>query len=167
MVMRGSLIGALLLALLATPFAKVEQTGQQVAEIGRKAVETTAALPSLSLQAIQKASLPLPVVTPPKDGFRELGTASWYGAKFHGKKMASGKKFDRMRLTAAHPTLPLGTKARIINLENGRFVEVTVTDRGPYVRGRIIDLSERAAELLGMTKNGVAGVVVEADGTLG
>ncbi len=167
MVMRGSVLGVLLLALLAVPFAKVEETGQQVAEIGRKAALTTAALPALSLQAIQRASVPLPTVMPPKDGFRELGTASWYGAKFHGKKMASGKKFDRMRLTAAHPTLPLGTKARIINLENGRFVEVTVTDRGPYIRGRIIDLSERAAELLGMTKNGVAGVVVEADGTLG
>ncbi len=92
---------------------------------------------------------------------RLIGTASWYGPGFNGKKMASGARFDRRRLTAAHRSLPLGTKARVTNLENGRSVEVTVTDRGPYVRGRIIDLSERAAQLIGIKEDGLARVAIE------
>jgi rare lipoprotein A len=92
---------------------------------------------------------------------RLVGTASWYGPGFNGKRTASGERFDRRRLTAAHRSLPLGTKARVTNLENGRSVEVTVTDRGPYVRGRIIDLSERAAQVIGIKQDGLARVVIE------
>ena len=89
------------------------------------------------------------------------GVASWYGRKFQGHRTASGERFDRRRLTAAHRSLPLGTRARVTNLENGRSVEVTVTDRGPYVRGRIIDLSERAAQLIGIKEDGLARVAIE------
>ncbi|MBV9523765.1 MAG: septal ring lytic transglycosylase RlpA family protein [Alphaproteobacteria bacterium] len=93
--------------------------------------------------------------------YRQIGTASWYGPGFNGRRTASGTRFDRHRLTAAHRSLPLGTKARITNLENGRSVEVTVTDRGPYVDGRVIDLSEKAATLLGMKDTGLATVAIE------
>jgi rare lipoprotein A len=93
--------------------------------------------------------------------YRQIGTASWYGGKFAGRLTASGKPFDVHHLTAAHRSLPLGTKARVTNLENGRSIEVTVTDRGPYVAGRVIDLSERAAKLLGMKKDGLALVAID------
>jgi rare lipoprotein A len=90
----------------------------------------------------------------------QVGTASWYGPGFHGKKTASGERFNQHRLTAAHPRLPLGTRARVTNLYNGRAVEVTINDRGPYCGGRIIDLSRAAARQLAM--GGTARVRVEA-----
>jgi rare lipoprotein A len=89
---------------------------------------------------------------------RETGRASWYD--FSGEETASGKTMDADRLTAAHPTLPFGTKLRVENVENGRSVVVRVNDRGPYVGGRIIDISKKAAEKLGMIKDGVARVRV-------
>ena len=72
----------------------------------------------------------------------QRGEASWYGQGFHGRKTASGERFNQHNLIAAHRKLPLGTKATVINLDNGKTVEVEINDRGPYVRGRIIDLSE-------------------------
>jgi rare lipoprotein A len=89
------------------------------------------------------------------------GTASWYGPAFHGKKTASGEIYDQTKLTAAHKTLPLGSKARVTNLENGSAVEVEINDRGPFVDGRIIDLSRAAAGALGLIKSGTAPVRVE------
>ena len=89
------------------------------------------------------------------------GTASWYGPGFHGKKTASGEIYDQTKLTAAHKTLPLGTKARVTNLDNGSAVEVEINDRGPFVDGRIIDLSRAAAGALGLIKSGTAPVRVE------
>ncbi len=86
----------------------------------------------------------------------QIGIASWYGGRHQGKPTASGVPFDRHKLTAAHNTLPLITKARVTNLQNHRSVEVTINDRGPGVRGRTIDLSERAARQLGMKKDGLA-----------
>jgi len=91
----------------------------------------------------------------------EVGLASWYGGWFEGKRTASGARFDKHKLTAAHRSLPLDTKARVTNLENGRSVEVTVNDRGPYVKGRVLDLSAQAAKKLGMTKRGLALVRIE------
>lgn len=88
------------------------------------------------------------------------GMASWYGAQFHGLPTASGEPFDMNGLTAAHRTLPLGSRARVVNLENGRSVEVRITDRGPYVRRRVIDLSYGAARELGMASTGSAQVEV-------
>lgn len=94
-------------------------------------------------------------------GYREEGVASWYGIDFHGKKTATGETYDMFSISAAHKTLPLGTKVRVTNLENGRQIELVVNDRGPFVDGRIIDLSYASARLLGMAENGVARVRVE------
>jgi rare lipoprotein A (peptidoglycan hydrolase) len=93
----------------------------------------------------------------------QVGEASFYGPGFHGKKTATGEKFDQNDKTAAHPTLPLGTKATVTNLDNGNSVDVKINDRGPYVKGRDIDLSKGAAKELGMTKDGVAPVQIEAE----
>ena len=89
------------------------------------------------------------------------GTASWYGPGFHGKKTASGEIYNQNKLTAAHKTLPLGSKARVTNLDNGNAVEVEINDPGPFVEGRIIDLSRAAAGALGFVKSGTAPVQVE------
>jgi rare lipoprotein A len=94
-------------------------------------------------------------------GYDETGIASWYGAQFHGRVTANGEVFDRTRVTAAHPTLPLPSNVRVTNLQNGRQVVVRVNDRGPYAHGRIIDLSERAADLLGFRAAGTARVRVQ------
>jgi rare lipoprotein A len=88
----------------------------------------------------------------------ETGTASYYGDQFNHRQTASGKKFNKHRLTAAHKTLPFGTKVIVINLTNHERVKVRVTDRGPFVKGRIIDLSEKAAKKIDMTRQGIAQV---------
>ncbi len=93
---------------------------------------------------------------------KQQGQASYYGGKFQGKKTAAGETFDENKLTAASPDLPLGTRATVTNEENGKSVNVKINDRGPYVDGRIIDLSKRAAGKLDMKKQGVAPVTVEA-----
>ncbi|MFC3705933.1 septal ring lytic transglycosylase RlpA family protein [Devosia honganensis] len=89
------------------------------------------------------------------------GTASWYGADFHGRRTANGEIFSANAITAAHPTLPLPSYVRVTNQDNGRSVVVRVNDRGPYVSGRIIDLSHRAASMLGYVNKGSANVQVE------
>lgn len=86
--------------------------------------------------------------------------ASWYGEPFHGRATASGEIYDMHGLTAAHRDLPLGTRAEVKNLDNGRQVEVVVNDRGPFVRGRILDLSYGAARQLGMVGAGLARVEI-------
>ncbi len=91
----------------------------------------------------------------------QIGYASWYGGERHGRRTAGGGHFDRNELTAAHRTLPLHSKARVTNMANGRAVTVRITDRGPTRKGRIIDLSQSAAEQLGMRHRGVARVEVE------
>lgn len=78
----------------------------------------------------------------------QIGNASWYGKKFHGRTTASGEDFDMFELTAAHRQLPLGTYVKVTNLRNGKWVIVRVNDRGPYIRGRIMDLSYGAARML-------------------
>jgi rare lipoprotein A len=92
----------------------------------------------------------------------QVGEASWYGNGFHGKKTASGERFDQHDLTAAHPTLPMGTEATVTNLETGKSVEVTINDRGPYSKGRDIDLSKEAGKEIGIKNDGVAPVKIEA-----
>ena len=87
---------------------------------------------------------------PPVVGGRQYGVASWYGPGFHGRRTANGEVYDQYELTAAHPSLPLGTRVMVTNLVNGRSVEVRINDRGPFVDGRIIDLSYAAARVLGM-----------------
>jgi rare lipoprotein A len=85
----------------------------------------------------------------------QTGRASWYGQAHHGQLTASGERFDMNALTAAHPTLPFGTRLRVVNLDNDRAVEVRVNDRGPITAGRILDLSYAAARALGAVGSGV------------
>lgn len=92
---------------------------------------------------------------------RNVGEASWYGPGFRGKKTASGEIFDDEKLTAAHKTLPLGSKAKVTNLDNQKSIEVEINDRGPYVDGRILDLSHAAARALDMVEQGTAKVHIE------
>lgn len=90
------------------------------------------------------------------------GRASYYANRFHGRKTASGEHFDRHDFTAAHRSLPFGTKVRVTNLENGKKVVVKINDRGPHTRNRIIDISQAAARELGMVRHGVENVRIEA-----
>lgn len=93
--------------------------------------------------------------------YNETGIASWYGPNFHGERTANGEKFDMNEITAAHKTLPLPSIVRVTNLANGRSLKVRVNDRGPFARGRIIDLSRRAAQLLGFERTGTTTVRVQ------
>lgn len=94
-------------------------------------------------------------------GYVEEGYASWYGGKFHGRLTANGETFDTNELTAAHKTLPFGTLVKVTHIGDGRSVVVRINDRGPFVEGRIIDLSRAAADAIGLTARGVAPVHVE------
>jgi rare lipoprotein A len=93
--------------------------------------------------------------------YDRVGFASWYGPGFHGRHTASGERYDRRRFTAAHPTLPMPVVVRVTNLKNGRSTLVRVNDRGPFIHGRIIDLSEAAADALGFRHDGLARVRVQ------
>ncbi|MDT4287937.1 septal ring lytic transglycosylase RlpA family protein [Methylomonas sp. MO1] len=103
---------------------------------------------------------------PKETKHKEVGEASWYGPGFHGQETASGETFDQKKLTAAHPSLPMGTKATVTNLDNGKKVEVTINDRGPAAKeDRAIDLSSSAANKLDMKKDGTAQVKIETKST--
>ncbi|MBD3263817.1 MAG: septal ring lytic transglycosylase RlpA family protein [Candidatus Omnitrophica bacterium] len=93
--------------------------------------------------------------------YPQRGIASWYGKDLKGKKTASGEPFDPEKLTAAHKRLPFGTKVKVTNLNNDKSVVVIVTDRGPFVRGRIIDLSKGAAKEINMLRDGIAPVEID------
>lgn len=99
----------------------------------------------------------------PKEDYSydETGIASWYGQGFHGERTANGEIFNKDELTAAHPTLPMPSLARVTNLDNGRSIVVRINDRGPFDKGRLIDLSERGSQLLGFHDNGTAKVRVQ------
>jgi len=90
----------------------------------------------------------------------EKGVASYYADKFKGRATASGEIFRQYKMTAAHKTLPFGTKVKVKNLKNGRTVKVRINDRGPFVKGRIIDLSKKAARRLGMINDGISEVEI-------
>ncbi len=94
-----------------------------------------------------------------REGF--TGTASYYGPGFHGKQTANGERFDMHAMTAAHKTLPFNTRLRVTNTDNGKSVIVRINDRGPYKRGRVLDLSKGAAQALGMLTSGTARVRCE------
>lgn len=97
-----------------------------------------------------------------KPSHKEVGEASWYGPGFQGNETANGETFDQRKMTAAHPSLPMGTRAKVTNLENNKKVEVRINDRGPYVGGRAIDLSRAAAKKLDMEEDGTTQVKIEA-----
>ena len=94
--------------------------------------------------------------------YKETGVASWYGKEYHGRKTSNGEVYNMFALTAAHPTLPFHTLVRVTNLENGKQVDLRINDRGPFVEGRIIDLSHTGAQAIGMLAKGTAKVAVEA-----
>lgn len=112
-----------------------------------------AAIPVLAL--LLSAVLAIPAA---RAETTQVGNASWYGSRFQGRPTASGETFDMNQLTAAHPTLPFGTRVRVTNLANGKSTVVTINDRGPFVANRIIDLSRAAAMAIGMAGTGVAEV---------
>lgn len=115
--------------------------------------------------SVPPAPPPPPAIAAPAPAlpfFSQTGMASFYGAAHDGKATADGSAFDLTAFTAAHPTLAFGTVVRVTNLSNGRMVKVEINDRGPRAKGRIVDLSLAAARALGMEKNGVARVRLEA-----
>ena len=103
---------------------------------------------------------------PHSKDFRQKGIASWYGKKFHGRKTATGETYDMYAVSAAHKTLPLHTHVRVRNLNNNKQIDVRINDRGPFVRGRIIDLSYAAAKAIGIVGPGTAPVEIVALGTV-
>lgn len=116
------------------------------------------------LQEIQGQPRPSIQVSVGPVQLRISGMASWYGPGFHGNRSASGEVFNQNSLTAAHRSLPFGTQVRVTNLNNGRAVVVRINDRGPFSRGRVIDLSTGAAQVIGLTRSGVAPVSLEVMG---
>ncbi len=131
---------------------------------------------SISVQAGKKPPTQSPYVIdnkkyypiPSADGYKQQGLASWYGKAFHGRSTSNGETYDMYAMTAAHKTLPMNTMLLVKNFENNRKAVVRVNDRGPFVRGRIIDLSYRSAQRLGVLNNGTARVqiVALAEGTI-
>jgi rare lipoprotein A len=113
----------------------------------------------ISACSIPRAKVSIPVI--PETRPSQTGIASWYGPGFHGKATASGAIYDQNDLTAAHQTLPLGTRLLVTNLQNGNTVEVTVNDRGPFAKGRILDLSYAAGRALGIIVPGTIPVRLE------
>jgi rare lipoprotein A len=109
-------------------------------------------------QALGKSYTPLTSL----QTFKQRGMASWYGKKFHGQKTASGELYDMYKMTAAHPTLPIPSYARVTRVANGKSVVVRINDRGPFHTGRIVDLSYAAAYKLGYIQAGSAEVTIEA-----
>ena len=101
---------------------------------------------------------------PSSEGFVQTGVASWYGRPFHGRKTSNGETYNMYKRSAAHKTLPMGTNVLVTNLDNGRETTLRINDRGPFVRGRIIDLSYQATKELGVVKKGTARVRIAALG---
>lgn len=135
-------------------FASNPMASKEIAMRNEKTVERPAGSKFTS-----KAAIPPPEASSSSSDTFDSGFASYYGDGFDGRKTASGEVFDKSKLTAAHRTLPFGTKVLVTNMKNGRSVIVTINDRGPFKAGRIIDLSEAAARQLDMIQSGV--VMVE------
>jgi rare lipoprotein A len=133
---------------------------------GRKSVVRGLLWKATPVLFLAACSLPptkvkVPALAPPASVLSQTGIASWYGPGFHGRSTASGMIYDQHELTAAHPTLPLGTRVMVTNLDHGKSVDVTITDRGPFAKGRIIDLSYEAARILGMIGPGTIPVRID------
>jgi rare lipoprotein A len=119
----------------------------------------------LALALVVACSSKRPPSSAPQKGYQEKGLASWYGKPYHGRKTANGETYDMHRISAAHRTLPFGTVVKVTNLTNGRSLKVRINDRGPFVKGRIIDLSYAAAKRLQMVQDGVVRVKLVVEST--
>ena len=127
---------------------------------------------SIALPETKEGKLPKPYIVfgkryyplPAAEGFVQLGKASWYGGRFHGRSTASGEIYDMHKKTAAHKTLPFGTHVKVTNISNQRYTIVRINDRGPFIKGRIIDLSFAAAKEIDLVAAGVGDVKVVALG---
>ncbi|WP_082925569.1 septal ring lytic transglycosylase RlpA family protein [Erythrobacter neustonensis] len=146
--------GAFGVAPLAASFAAAPEQGPQV-----QPVASAAAVEMVPLTTV--AELPAPVAqtaeaapSAPRESIVGRGSASYYAAHFNGRRTASGERFDNADLTAAHRTLPFGSRVRVTNVANGRSVVVRINDRGPFTRGRMIDVSRAAADQLGLVARG-------------
>ena len=169
--------GALLLLLFLTSCAETQLAVHGIKEIVRQSEPEVAPAPDprpvgeMETEKIRlgtyKVGKPYEInglwYYPKEDPYyNEVGIASWYGKQFHGKITANGAIYDMNDLTAAHKTLPMPSKVRVTNLSNGRSLNLDINDRGPFVNGRIIDLSRRAAQLLGFEEDGLAMVRVQS-----
>ena len=141
-------------------------TTGNLAEDTRQATNRLRRLLGNAPPLLEVADMPKPVVSTPTvisqaQTKQVTGMASWYGPGFHGRLSASGERFNQNAMTAAHRTLPFGTRVKVTNVNNGRSVVVRINDRGPFIRGRVIDLSAAAARQLGMINSGVAPVRID------
>lgn len=150
-------------AILPDTTRDVEQDALQVTNRLRRLIANAAPLKEVPGKPARPRALRISFA--PNVQMRLNGMASWYGPGFHGNQSASGEVFNQHALTAAHRTLPFGTRVRVTNLDNGKSVVVRINDRGPYSHGRVIDLSAGAAGLLGLISSGVAPVQLEVLGT--
>jgi peptidoglycan lytic transglycosylase len=144
----------------AKPASAKKQGARSKAVKARHHVQTKAATFKAEVWTVSSAK-PANLLHSHDKRVGQVGYASWYGAERNGKPTASGRRFDKTELTAAHRTLPLHSKVQVTNVANGRSVTVRITDRGPARKGRIIDLSQSAAEQIGMRRLGIARVEVE------
>ncbi len=158
-----TLISALLLACSTNPAKPTPIPKPVISEAEKEIVAQTteeAAEPEVQPEPAPEAE-PIVEESQERGSFIAEGNASFYGGKFHGRKTASGAIFNKHAMTAAHRNLPFGTRVRVTHVHNGRSVVVTINDRGPFVKSRIIDVSRAAAEQLGMVQQGVARVRLE------
>ena len=125
-----------------------------------RALISTPRLSPVLAKASQGSSHPLEPVDVGREDPYQVGIASYYGKRFHGRRTATGEIFNMWAMTAAHRALPMGTIVNVTNMENGRSVEVKVNDRGPFIKGRVLDLSYGAAAKLGMIRHGLAKVKI-------
>ncbi len=158
-------VGLMMLAACGSPTRQATQAPSSPRELAER-TRTGAYEPSPEQRGYYKVGKPYQIAGvwyyPREDfGLVETGIASWYGEEFHGRMTANGEFFDKNDLTAAHPTLQMPSVVRVTNLDNGRSVVVRVNDRGPYARGRVIDVSRRTAQVLGFESQGTAKVKVE------
>jgi len=151
------------------PNSRASQSGISMLDVGRWTLSVFVFLGLVIGASGCASSRPQTVPTEPtkprSEGWTEKGDASWYGKPYHGRQTASGEIYDMYEMTAAHRSLPFGTEVRVTRRDTGAEVEVRVNDRGPFIKGRIIDLSFAAAKVIGLDIDGVAPVKLKVLGT--
>jgi rare lipoprotein A len=156
----GTLFAAGVLAGCAMPSSQTGAGNGPVISSHSSPVAYGGAAPPAEPKSKLADAEPIDESIPDVSGFKQTGRASWYGRHFNGRRTANGERYDMHALTAAHKTLPLASYVRVTNLENQKSVIVRINDRGPYVRGRVIDLSYAAASALGLHHLGLGRVEI-------